>query len=144
MTDGPKPDINFDLNMVPEHYWKVYDALKLNGALAKALGPQRLEALARLIRELSENAYHHGQVTSPGKLSGHRSFLTFELRFGGSAFDSKEEAVSRNTGGLYTSNVMLNQAGGSWNHRYEFGWNIYKISFNDAPIGNGELDDLAE
>jgi len=144
MSADRKPDVNLDLIMGPRSYWGTYDALKRDGAIAMVLGEERLEALARLVRELSENAWHHGHVTPQGMLIGHLSLLTFELRLGGPAFDSKKQAAGRNTGGLYSSDVVLTQAGGTWSHRYDSGWNVYKIKFDGAPIADGDADDLAE
>ncbi|MCK5806744.1 MAG: hypothetical protein KAI66_28205, partial [Lentisphaeria bacterium] len=92
MTAEREPDVSLDLIMEPEHYWETYNAVKRDGAIAEALGEDRLEALARLVRELSENACHHGHVTSQGKLTGHLSLQMFELRLGRPAFDSKTKA----------------------------------------------------
>lgn len=61
MTVEREPDVSVDLFMEPERYWETYNALKHDGAIAKALGKDRLEALARLVRELSENAFHTGR-----------------------------------------------------------------------------------
>ena len=71
--------------MEPRRYWETCGALKHSGPLIKTLVQVRLEALARLVRELSENAHHHGGVTSPGRLCCHLPELTFELRIGGPA-----------------------------------------------------------
>lgn len=135
------PDVSLDLLMHPQHYWETYNALKRDGVIAQALGEDRLEALARLVRELSQNARHHGNVTSQGKLTGYLALQTFELRLGGPAFNSKKHAAAGNTGGLYSSNAVLNQAGGTWSYRYESGWNVYTIHFADA---DGDADDMAE
>ena len=144
MRSGWKPGLVFDLGMEPRCYWETYGALKHSGSLIKTLDQVRLEALARLVRELSENAHHHGDVTSPGRLCCYLPDLTFELRIDGPAFDSKKHAAALDSGGLHTSNEVLARAGGTWSCMYESGQNVYKISFDGAPHADGESDDLAE
>lgn len=144
MTPKRKPDLVFDLSMEPRHYWKTYDALNRNDLLIETLGDVQMEALARLVRELSKNAHHHGRVTSPGSLGCYLPELTFELRIGGPAFDSKKQAAILDSGGLYTSDKVLALAGGAWNYMYESGQNVYEISYSGTSHADGESDDLAK
>lgn len=131
--------------MAPEHYWTVYEELKTDESIAAALNEGQLEALARLVRELSENAYHHGGARLSGKLMGWLSTAVFELRLGGQSFDSKAQAAKQDTGALYSSNAALVRAGGSWSHRVESGWNVYQVRFSSGAVeANGEANDVAE
>jgi hypothetical protein len=113
-------------------------------SLAESLGAERLEALARLVRELCENACHHGHTTVPGRLTGDLSAATFELHLGGPAFDSVARAAILESGGLYSSGAVLARAGGTWTYRYQPGWNIFEIRFDGAVPTKGATDELAE
>ncbi len=121
--------LDLELSMEPERYWEIYGRLCGDPALVLSLGAARLEALARLVRELCENARHHGKASAPGRLTGDLPALVFELRLGGRAFDSVAEAAVRTTGGLHSSQVVLTAAGGAWRYRNESGWNVFELRF---------------
>ncbi|MFC1611154.1 hypothetical protein ACFL6C_09355 [Myxococcota bacterium] len=129
MTVTTTPDLHLTLRIDPEDCWRTYEMLVANESLIRSLGRARLEALARLVRELSLNTYHHGGPGSSGSLSGDLGQRSFEVRFCSEPFDSVAQAQKSQTGGLFSGSVVLAEAGGIWEYRWHGGWNIYEIRF---------------
>lgn len=99
MTATTMPDLCLTLHLDPELCWTTCEMLVADEALIQSLGRARLEALARLVRELSLNAYRYGDPGSSGRLSGDLGQRSFEARFCSEPFDGVAQAQkSRNCG----------------------------------------------